>query len=119
MKVPYNKKFTLRSIFLHTINLSTSHIATFFGFNKSTFKKMSQAQPLEKWKWQYASRPFRMNSLKEEALWCIDPLLSSDSVKSGCCWVMPATYMHAIIEELFFLHGPCWDVKNRRFGTEL
>jgi hypothetical protein len=34
-------------------------------------------------------------------LWRTDPLLSSDSVNSGCCYLT-----HATIEERYFLFGP-------------
>jgi hypothetical protein len=36
-----------------------------------------QAQPSEKKRW-YACGPFRMNSLKEGAMWHVDPLLGND-----------------------------------------
>jgi hypothetical protein len=39
-------------------------------------------------------------------LWRIEPLLSSDSVNSGRCWVTPAICTHVIIEEWCFLCGP-------------
>jgi hypothetical protein len=55
---------------------------------------MSQAQHLEEKKWQYACRLFRTNSLKEGALWHVDPLLGNGSVNSGHCWVMAATHAH-------------------------
>jgi hypothetical protein len=35
-----------------------------------------------------------------KVLWRIVPLLSSDSVNSGRCYVTPATYTHAAIEEV-------------------
>jgi hypothetical protein len=38
----------------------------------------SQTQLLEKKKWSYACRPFETNSLKEVAVWRIDPLLGKD-----------------------------------------
>jgi hypothetical protein len=39
---------------------------------------MSEAQPMEKKKWRYTCRLFGMNSLKEGAMWDVDPLLSSN-----------------------------------------
>jgi hypothetical protein len=39
---------------------------------------MSQAQPLEKKKWQYTCRLFWMNNLKKGAMQHVDPLLGND-----------------------------------------
>jgi hypothetical protein len=45
--------------------------------------EMSKAQPLEKKKWQYACRLFRTKSLKEGAMWHVDPLSGNDRKTSN------------------------------------
>jgi hypothetical protein len=55
---------------------------------------------------------FRSILCKIKLLWYIEPLLSSDSVKSGRCYVSPATYKHAAIEERCFLCYPRRDNCN-------
>jgi hypothetical protein len=42
---------------------------------------------MEEKKWRYIYRPFETNSLKEGAMWHIDPLLSDDSVNDSF-WAM-------------------------------
>jgi hypothetical protein len=43
-----------------------------------TKEETSKAQPLDKKKWLYACRLFGTNSLKEGAMWHVDPLLDND-----------------------------------------
>jgi hypothetical protein len=63
-------------------------------------------------KWRYVCRLFGTKSLKEGAIWRIDPLLSGDC-KQRSLLRSSRNITHATVEERCFLCGPYRDVISK------